>query len=307
MSLRHELAVPFRGLHPRHALAGSAVLLGAARRGLSRALTLARQTSAATSATSKRPAPAAKPEKIDATGATPAATTRRQAAGDRAEQLGMTVLVGGFVLAALGSAAVVVAHHLAPYARGLVFSFLAGWYLLAAAVAPGEDQEDDDTPENDHEKSAGEQPKEEDPWSRQRETIRRFVEHEVAAGAAGHRVAKGKGARVDDLTARLFPDGTPDGWDRRSTVDLLWRCGISVRDQMKFQFDGKAQTPPGVHVDDLAKDLGRTPQLPPHLVPAYSFGEPPTLGVDPTPQQQPDGTPREQPDPTPQQPAPVQA
>ncbi|MBK3630878.1 hypothetical protein JHN59_40040, partial [Streptomyces sp. MBT49] len=199
--------------------------------------------------------------------------------GDFVERAVVSFLVLALGATFLGTAGGFLGDLLAPYASGIVLALVAGWCFAAVMVAPrpGEalekeepregDEDDEDPTENDHENRAGEDPQEDDPWPAQREAIRAFVEKEVAAGAAGHREAKGKGARVDDLLAELQRRGSAQEWDRNAMLDLLERAGITVRQQMKFRVGGRQKTPPGVHIDDLASDLGFRPRLPAHLVP----------------------------------------
>ncbi|MGX1513995.1 hypothetical protein [Streptomyces collinus] len=184
----------------------------------------------------------------------------------------LAVTFGGMLLGYLGGL-------LAPYAGGIALGSAAAWCIAAACVAPREDGEpaeeepaveepaEGDPTENDHEKSAGEQAEETDQWPAQREVIRNTVAALAAAGNAGHRRAKGKGVPVDDLLAEFWPHGAPEGVDRKAIIDLLERVGITVRPQMHFVIGGKKKTPPGVHVDDLANDLGYRPRLPAPLVP----------------------------------------
>ncbi|MET8609754.1 hypothetical protein [Streptomyces misionensis] len=191
----------------------------------------------------------------------PADVLERVAVGFLVLAVGATF--GGMALGALGSL-------LAPYARGIVFGLAVVWCLAAAMVAPRDEEPTADVEnptENDHEESAGETQQESDPWPARREAIRAFVEEEVAAGAAGHREAKGKGAPVDALLAELQRRGVAEVWGRDAMIDILRRAGITVRPQMKFRIGGKQKTPPGVHIDDLANDLGFRPRLPSHLVP----------------------------------------
>src|SRR5690606_30561419 len=116
----------------------------------------------------------------------PAAPARAAAGadlGDLAERLvfallGAALLVtfGGMLLGYLG-------QLLAPYAGGIVLGAVAAWCITAACVAPRPhaEEEPDTTPENDHEKLAGERPEETDPWPAQREAIRNTVEALAAA------------------------------------------------------------------------------------------------------------------------------
>ncbi|XVV35004.1 hypothetical protein ACQPXT_13550 [Streptomyces sp. CA-100214] len=185
----------------------------------------------------------------------PAAAPAGKNLGDLAETAGIAFLVlvlvvtfGGMLLGYLGSL-------LAPYASGIVLGAVVAWSVAAAIVAPrpgvaepvDEDQDDEDEEshtENDHEEPAGEEGQETDPWPAQRAAIRAFVEAEVAAGNAGHRDAKGKGAPVDQLLAELQSRGSAQGWERNAMLDLLDRAGITVRQQMKFRIGGKQKTPP---------------------------------------------------------------
>ncbi|MEU3036530.1 hypothetical protein [Streptomyces griseoaurantiacus] len=91
------------------------------------------------------------------------------------------------------------------------------------------------------------------------------------------------------MLVELQQMGALPGMDRKGFVELLKKAGITVRDQMSFKVleetpEGpkwkKKTPPPGIHVDDLAQDLGRTPVLPPHLVPDLTPGAPPVVGLD---------------------------
>ncbi|TFV33171.1 hypothetical protein E4K10_30285 [Streptomyces sp. T1317-0309] len=62
---------------------------------------------------------------------------------------------------------------------------------------------------------------------------------------------------------------------------LLERCGITVREQMKFRVGGKQKNTPGVHIEDLARDLGHAPRLPAHLVPDLTPTPTPVSGPQP--------------------------
>ncbi|GAB2331750.1 hypothetical protein AB0N20_27525 [Streptomyces griseoincarnatus] len=213
-------------------------------------------------------------QKAKASPKPPAAPARAAAVGrglgDLAERLVIALLGAALLVTFSGMALGYLGQLLAPYAGGIALGAVAAWCIAAACVAPRLDaaeEKHDTTPENDHEMLAGERPEETDPWPVQREAIRNTVEALAAAGAAGHRKAKGKGIPVDDLLLEFWPDGTPQGVDRKTVITLLERAGITVRAQMKFRIGGQQKTPPGVHVDDLARDLGRRPHLPARLVP----------------------------------------
>ncbi|MFD8509663.1 hypothetical protein ACFV27_00755 [Streptomyces antimycoticus] len=179
----------------------------------------------------------------------------------------LVVAFGRLALGALGDV-------LAPYAAGIVFVLVVVWCFAAAMVAPRADdvdeeepvEDDEDPTENDHE-TAGEEPQENDPWPALREIIRNCAEGEVAAGAGGYREAKGRGARIDDLVIPLQRRGVAEAVDRKAIITLLERAEITYREQMKFRVGGKQKNAPGVHVDDLANDLGYRPRLPSGLVP----------------------------------------
>src|SRR5690606_36399311 len=115
------------------------------------------------------------------------------------------------------------ARLLAPYASGIYLGAAVVWCVAAAIVAhradqsddEDEDVEDDDPTANDHETS-GEEHQETDPWPAVRTAVRECVEEETAAGAAGRRDAKGRGARIDDLVDVLQRRGVADAVDRKA-------------------------------------------------------------------------------------------
>ncbi|MGA5202760.1 hypothetical protein [Streptomyces variegatus] len=210
----------------------------------------------------------------------PAPAPAGKRAGDLVDTAGIGFLVLVLVVAFGEMFLGYLGDLLAPYVGAIVLVLVVAWCVAAAIVAPRREEapadeeedvldedRDEDPAENDHEKSAGEEVQETDPWPAQREAIRAFVEVEVAAGNAGYRDAKGKGAPVDALLVELQRRGSAQGWDRNAMLDLLDRAGITVRQQMKFRIGGRQKTPPGVHVDDLTDDLGFRPRLPAHLVP----------------------------------------
>lgn len=211
--------------------------------------------------------------------AAPAAAPAAESLGDRAERLAVGFLILAVAAVALRMLGGYVLQLLAPYGPAVALVLIIAWCITAAILAPHEEPDEDvEQPEedveeattlkkNDLENSAGERPAEVDPWPAQRELIRAKVEAVAAAGAAGHRYAKGRGVPVDDLLSEFWPKGAPEGIDRKAVIELLTRAGITVRPQMKFTIGGKQKTPPGVHVVDLAKDLGHAPRLPARLVP----------------------------------------
>ncbi|MFD7900532.1 hypothetical protein [Streptomyces sp. NPDC059743] len=179
--------------------------------------------------------------------------------------LALAVTFLGMLLGYLG-------RLLAPYRWGIGFILAAAWCIASAIAAPqgasartSAEESGEATTENDHEMSAGEEsPVPSTPW----EVVRDYVEGAVAAGAAGFADAKGRGARVDDLLLGLQGEGLASaGWDRKAAITFLEGAGITVREQMKFRLAGRQKNHPGVHIDDLADNLGHRPRLPAHLVP----------------------------------------
>ncbi|MFF4534050.1 hypothetical protein ACFY1P_32875 [Streptomyces sp. NPDC001407] len=296
MSVRDEVLAPFRGL-PRDIRRGTPVLTRHIARGLHVALRavlrgIGRRRGATTAlvkghlaeAGEDQQAGTVKPSNGQLTGppwkksrkdppaAAPAPTAGRSLA-DMAETAATGFLTLAVAATVLGMVLGYLGQLLAPYRWGIALGLAIAWCFAAAIAAPQENTlqpEDSDSPgtQNDHEKSAGEEPSEPDEWPLQRQAVRELVEGKVAAAAAGHAEAKGKGARIDDILAGLQAKGiATTEWDRKTTREFLGRAGITVRDQMKFRVGGEQQNQPGVHVDDLAEDLGRRPLLPAHLVP----------------------------------------
>ncbi|MFE0541101.1 hypothetical protein [Streptomyces sp. NPDC058891] len=254
-------------LQPRRFLhdlaAGSVVLVRLIMRGLLAALRAASHNATAPAKT--EPVYKDGQEEQPASGTKTRAATAVRSGTDRVEQIAMGALVVLVCAGAVGTFGGVVLVWLRPYLPLIAGVAVVGWIVAALVAAPGPQQS------NDHETSAGEQQPEgepeEDPWPAQREAIRRFVDQAVAAGAAGHAEAKGRGARVDDLLTALQERGAVPDFDRAAMTELLERCGITVREQMKFRVGGKQKNTPGVHIEDLARDLGHAPRLPAHLVP----------------------------------------
>lgn len=226
------------------------------------------------------------------------ATPTAAGIGDALEQLVMGALVVVVVCAGVGGLLTVVWAFAAPYAGWVVTGLIVAWCLAAAAVAPAvEDESEDDTPVNDHENPTGEQDQEGAPetdpaadWARRRMGIRRFVEEAVAAGAAGYREEKGRGATVDSLLAELQEKTPLPGWDRKRMIEFLELADIPVREQVSFyvtqEVNGREKkvkkNVPAVHVEDLAKELGKTPALPPRFVADITPGQHPHLAAVPT-------------------------
>lgn len=218
--------------------------------------------------------------------------------GDTMERLAMGALVVGAAFAILGGALSVVWVFAADYVGWIVLALVVGWCLAAAHHAPAceEDEGEGDTPVNDHENASGEQPQERAPetdpaadWARRRSAIRHFVEGAVAAGAAGFREEKGRGATVDSMLAEMRLKNPLPGWDRKRMIEFLELADIPVRDQVSFyvieQVNGRdkkvKKNLPAVHVEDLTKELGKTPSLPPQFVADNTPSPPPHLAAVP--------------------------
>ncbi|MEU9744860.1 hypothetical protein [Streptomyces niveus] len=303
MSIREEVLTPFRGL-PRDIRCGSPVLLRHITRGLRAALRAALRALRGTGSTV--PAPASPPS-AEAAGQVPHERAKEDSPKEQAPQvpasrpwakgkqtpaapgsgpaaageggvadLAEAVVVGFLCLALavtfLGMVLGFLGRILAPYRWGVGFILAVAWCIAAAIAAPqgasaraSAEATREDTITNDHEMLAGEEPPAPStPW----EAVREFVEGAVAAGAAGFADAKGRGARVDDLLLGLQGKGLAGaGWDRKAAIVFLESAGITVREQMKFRLAGRQKNHPGVHIDDLADDLGHRPRLPAHLVP----------------------------------------
>ncbi|MFI2434698.1 hypothetical protein [Streptomyces sp. NPDC018693] len=242
--------------------------------------------------------------------------SKPQGSGDENEKGGIGDIVEQFILGAFvvviaclvgGAVMGLLWAFAAPYAGWIVVAVVLGWCLVAAHFAPApEDESDERATENDHEKSAGEEPKEdaeegepeedeearEARWNDVREKLRQFVEQRVAAGAANHTPnVKGRGARVDDLLAEQQQHGALPGMTRKGMIELLEMVGITVREQMSFRVYEETDSGskwvkknvPGVHVEDLAEDLGHRPRLPAHLVPSLDPSGAPISPPDPAP------------------------
>lgn len=241
---------------------------------------------------------------------TPAAPASRGGFGDLVERLVIGALAAAMAVVFGGGVVGAAWHYAAPYRGWVVVGFVVAWCLAAACFAPSSGFEEEDTPGVDHEKVAGEEPQgtdlagedgddaeaKEARWNAVRESLRLFVEQEVAAGHAGYiEGVKGKGASVDHLLAKQQSNGGLPGMERKGMIALLEEVGIPVREQMKFRvLEGaptgpkwKEKNVPGVHFDDLAKALGRAPRLPAHLVPDNTPGAPPIVGPQSGPESAP--------------------
>ncbi|MFJ5037984.1 hypothetical protein [Streptomyces parvulus] len=208
----------------------------------------------------------------------------RESIGDLAERLALGALTIGVACTALSGVATVAWTFLAPYAGWVALGLAVAWCAAAAHFAPGPD-----APANDHEMLVGEQPQEGDEeekearWAVAQESLRELVEHRATAIAGRHvEGIKGMGVPVDDLLAELQEKGSLPGVERKGFIELLEMAGITVREQMSFKVleetptgpKWKKKTPPGIHVEDLAESLGRTPRLPANLVPDLTPGSP---------------------------------
>ncbi|MCX4458529.1 hypothetical protein OOK58_42205 [Streptomyces sp. NBC_01728] len=222
--------------------------------------------------------------------------------GNFTDQLGLAILAIVVGCGALSMVGTVLLYLLRPYMTIVATVLVLGWFAAALTADLVT------RPENDHEKLAGEEPQgdapeeaeEEGPeddeearearWQAAQERLRTFVEHQVAATAGGYvEGIKGRGARVDDLLAEQQENGGLPGMERKGLMELLEMAGITVREQMKFRvleetsagWKWKQKNVPGVHVEDLAEDIGRTPRLPAHLVPSLDPSGAPISPPDP--------------------------
>lgn len=320
LTAREELMLPLKAF-------GAAIVAGSPLLGRWIVLTMWRGVREVSrtqgSGTPKKTAPKKGEEAADGQEAAEAAPAAKSADTDGFGDLVEQFVLGGFSVAVvcvvLTGGLGMAWRHIAPYAWWLVLAVIVGWCLAAVAFAP---EGDADTPENDHEKLAGERPQgdlEEDPgdefeddgeeapendeeakearWIAVQESLRTFVEDQVAAGAAGHvKGVRGKGARVDDLLAAQQAQGALPGMERKGMIELLEMAGITVREQMKFRVleatptgpKWKPKNVPGVHLEDLAQTLGRTPRLPARLVPDLTPGAAPALAPDTGPESAPE-------------------
>lgn len=288
LTAREEFLIPLYDLG-RHIRTGSPVLVRLIIVGLWQALRKASGGSGA--AEGAAPAPA-KTATVDMTkdaaaaeGETPAPAeaakptskgkAKAAAGASFFEQLGIGALIVACCVGALGSLGPLALYLLAPYRWWALLAVVVGWCLTAAAVAP-KDEDEEDPNGNDHETGAGETPV--DPaaaaqeWERQKAAIWTFAEQATAAGAAGHYPLKGKGVSVDYLLDLLQERQPLPGWGRKEMIDFLDLVDIPMRDQISFRLNAEKKTPPGVHLDDMAKALGRRPLLDPRLVPNITPG-----------------------------------
>lgn len=301
LTAREEFTLPLKAL-------GAAIVTGSpilARRIATAAWAGVRAASQTRNTTAAKPAPKKADEPAADSGegdqeekaAPPAKTTATAAGiGDALEQLVMGAFVVVLACAGGGGLLTIVWSFAAPYAGWIFLGLIVGWCLAAAAVAPAVEDEEGDTPVNDHENPAGEQGQEHAPetdptadWARRRIAIRRFTEGAVAAGAAGYRKEQGRGATVDSMLAELQQKTPLPGWDRKRMIEFLELAGIPVREQVSFyitqEVNGREKKVkknlPAVHVEDLAKELGKTPSLPPQFVPETTPGQHPHLASVP--------------------------
>ncbi|MEU9576296.1 hypothetical protein [Streptomyces chilikensis] len=279
MSLRNELRPLVAGLRWTAPFIGSLVLARHLARLTSRIRQAARRTGK-----NKPTAPFIPAQKTPETGVPqpvqkvptpPPAAPAKKGAGDRLENAGITALILLVAYAATAPFWGLLMRAIAPYLPLLVGLLIGLWLIAACVVAPRNDQETagetEESGEQHDEHQDHDEP--EDTWPARRDAIRLFVEHAVAAGAAGHRPAQGRGAPLEDLMAELADAGAPR-LSRKEFETILTRAGIPYREQMKFRIDGKRRNLPGVHIDDLTKALSRTPHLPPELIPDLTPGAP---------------------------------
>jgi hypothetical protein len=148
---------------------------------------------------------------------------------------------------------------------------VAAWAKGAPAADPEQAEDDPDEPgcdgpddeydadESDDEES-GEKPAPRDP----QEAMRDYVEHAVAAN---RHFRNRQGVHIRELLEGLQHHGSLTTWKTADFRRHLETLEIPVRDNLKIIIDGKETNRPGVHHDDLTRSLGRSPALPPHLVP----------------------------------------
>lgn len=237
-------------------------------------------------------------------GKTPKRAQAAQAAGGWLQNAALTLLVLVVAGGTLSSVWAALVYLLRPYATITVTVLVLAWIaaaLTADAVTRPEVDHGEDAGEEDVDEDLGEESEDVDdeleeveqdaqesepvdPWPAQRELLRQYVEHRVTACASGLKLGvKGRGARVDDLLEEQQQNGGLIGFDRKAMIELLQRAGITVRTQMKFRvrepvgdtWKWTERNLPGVHIEDLAEDLGRTPRVPAHLVADITPGEPP--------------------------------
>lgn len=222
-----------------------------------------------------------------------------RAGGDSLQNGALLIIVLLVIGGGLSSVTAALLYLLRPYMTIVGSALILIWFfaaLTADAVTRPEDDHEEDAGEDLHEEETGEDVEEveadapetpaEDPWPAQRDLLRKYVEHRVTACASGLKQGlKGRGARVDDLLAEQQENGGLIGFDRKAMITLLEKAGIRVREQMKFRVQEETEAGwkwvqknvPGVHIQDLAEDLGRNPNMPAHLVPDHAPGAPPVL------------------------------
>ncbi|MGK4581375.1 hypothetical protein [Kitasatospora sp. HPMI-4] len=115
--------------------------------------------------------------------------------------------------------------------------------------------------------------------------FRRYVEHMVAARWAEGVRGRRQGVHVEDMLTDLKERGliTDEQWDTPSLGAYLRALGIPLRDPLSLTVNGRKVNRVGVHYEELTRHLGRTPHLPPHLVPDRTAEEPPVGPAPATP------------------------
>ncbi|MFF8506761.1 hypothetical protein ACF064_01610 [Streptomyces sp. NPDC015492] len=187
--------------------------------------------------------------------------------------------------ALIGGAVVYSVAHQVPMVSGTVGTLAFGVAAWKAGKPPEEE-----TPEDDQE-TAGEGPEEdqdqEDAAAEAEKAARaadaafiEFIESNIAYAAQKQ---KRKGVHTKSLLALLHAQGMLTDWDEADLRSKIGDLGITVRRQLNI----KGSNGFGIHIDDLARDLGRTPRLPAEMIPDHTPGAPPTT----TPSEEPPARP----------------
>jgi len=158
-------------------------------------------------------------------------------------------------------------------AAALCWCAAAWMYSPAPEPTAAADADAEPTDAEDAEPAAGDDdvPGEQRPLTAE-ETAARYrlcVEHAVAARYAEGVRGMMQGVHIQDLLTGLRAEGrvSDPRLDTTALARYLRLIGIPIRDPLPLKVNRKTVNRVGVHHDDLAAYLGRTPRLPPHLVP----------------------------------------